>query len=60
MSRWSSYWSIRDAWQDYREEYTQYWHMVDDKDTGEFYIESYDPETENLSSQEENGIIKEL
>lgn len=46
VSRWSSYWSIRDAWQDYREEYTQYWHMVDDEDTGEFYIESYDPETD--------------
>lgn len=46
VSRWSSYWSIRDAWQDYREEYTQYWHMVDDQDTGEFYIESYDPETD--------------
>lgn len=46
VSRWSSYWSIRDAWQDYHDEYTQYWHMVDDKDTGEFYIEEYDPETD--------------
>lgn len=43
---WSRFWSIRNAWQDYHEEYTKYWHMVDDKDTGEFYIESYDPDTD--------------
>lgn len=46
VSDWSSKNSIRKAWQDYREEYTKYWHYVDDEETGEFYIESYDPVTD--------------
>jgi hypothetical protein len=43
---WSSSYSIGSAWKDYYQEKTECWHYVDDKDTGEFYIESYDPDTD--------------
>jgi hypothetical protein len=43
---WSSSYSIGDAWKDYYQEKTAYWHYVDDEETGEFYIESYDPDTD--------------
>lgn len=43
---WSSDTDIRNAWQTYHDDYTKHWHYVDDDETGEFYIESYDPETD--------------
>lgn len=50
VSDWSSYYDIREAWQKYNEDYTKNWHMVDDDETGEFYIESYDPETDTYGN----------
>ena len=46
VNDWSNYWSIRNAWNDYHDDYTKYWHMNDDEETREFTIEEYDPETE--------------
>jgi hypothetical protein len=43
---WSSSYSIGEAWKDYYQEKTQYWHMNDDEETGEFTIEEYDPEAQ--------------
>lgn len=45
MRDWSSRQSIRNSWRKYHEEYTSNWHYNDDKDTGEFTIEEYDPDT---------------
>ena len=45
---WSSRESIRKSWRKYHEEYTDNWHYNDDKDTGEFTIEEYDPDTEEI------------
>ncbi len=50
VSDWSSYYDIREAWQKYNEDYTKNWHMTDDDETGEFYIESYDPETDTYGN----------
>lgn len=46
VNDWSNYWSIRNAWNDYHDDYTKYWHMNDDEETREFTIEEYDPETD--------------
>jgi hypothetical protein len=46
VTDWSSDVDVRTAWKKYYEKYTENWHYVDDDDTGEFYIESYDPDTD--------------
>lgn len=46
VSDWTSDYSIRNAWRDYYQEYTNCWNMNHDEETGEFTIEEYDPETE--------------
>lgn len=43
---WSNGYNIGEAWEEYEENYTKYWHYETDDETGDFYIEEWDPEQE--------------
>ena len=44
VSDWSNGYNIGEAWEEYEESYTKYWHY----ETGDFYIEEWDPEQEKV------------
>ena len=54
---WSSSYLIRDAYEEYYEEYTKYWDYDDDEETGEFIISKRNPDAETYEEEWTNELF---